>query len=113
MWRKPLFVAERDKELSQLQVIFAVLGTPKQDEWPYMKYLQNYVSFEAQQGRTFHELFPAASDQTVDLISRLLTYNPAKRITAKHALQHPYFTSAPSMTPIHQLPKIIKGTANK
>ncbi|SRR6266702_8894375 len=30
----------------------------------------------------------------IDLLERLLQFDPAKRITAAEALQHPYFTSA-------------------
>ena len=106
MWRKPLFIAERDKELSQLQVIFAVLGTPTQTQWPNMQYLQNYVEFDTIQGKPLKSLFPSATDDCIDLLSQMLQYNPSTRITAQQALQHRYFKSAPEMTPINQLPKL-------
>jgi len=32
-----------------------------------------------------------ATDDTIDLISRMLTYEPAKRITAQQCLAHPFF----------------------
>lgn len=108
MWRKPLFIAEREKELSQLQVIFAVLGTPTQAQWPGMQYLQNYMEFERIQGKPLKSLFPSATEDAVDLLLQLLQFNPSSRVTAKQALQHRYFTSAPAMTPIDKLPKVDK-----
>jgi cell division cycle 2-like protein len=44
---------------------------------------------------TLRDEFPALSDQGIDLLSRLLTYDPSKRITAEKALQHPYFREKP------------------
>lgn len=41
--------------------------------------------------RTFRYITTAG----LDLMSRLLTYDPEKRITAEEALQHPYFTESP------------------
>lgn len=38
--------------------------------------------------------FPSLSDAGVDLLNRLLTFDPEKRITARSALRHPYFTGA-------------------
>lgn len=35
------------------------------------------------------------SDAGVDLLNKLLTYDPDKRITARQALRHPYFSERP------------------
>ena len=35
-------------------------------------------------------LFPKANDLALDLLERLLAFNPAKRITVEDALRHPY-----------------------
>jgi serine/threonine protein kinase len=36
------------------------------------------------------------SDLGLDLMHKLLTYEPAKRITAAEALKHPWFKEAPA-----------------
>eukprot|EP00741_Cyanophora_paradoxa_P005123 tig00000863_g4965.t1 len=89
MLRVPYFPGESD--IDQLAKIFAALGTPTDADWPGMRELPGYVEFEEFRGTPFRILFKAASDQALDLLGRLLTYNPAKRITAAEALQHPYF----------------------
>jgi mitogen-activated protein kinase 1/3 len=35
-------------------------------------------------------LFPKTSDLALDLLEKLLAFNPVKRITVNEALQHPY-----------------------
>lgn len=35
-------------------------------------------------------MFPGKSDLSLDLLDRLLSFNPAKRITVEEALKHPY-----------------------
>jgi len=39
------------------------------------------------------------SDEVFDLIERCLRINPAERITAAEAVQHPWFTSEPKPDP--------------
>lgn len=38
----------------------------------------------------FKALFPKSNDQALDLLEKLLAFNPAKRISVEEALQHPY-----------------------
>lgn len=38
----------------------------------------------------FASMFPKTSPQALDLLEKLLAFNPAKRITVEDALRHPY-----------------------
>lgn len=40
--------------------------------------------------------FRYITESGLDLLSRLLTYDPEQRITAEEALEHPYFTESPA-----------------
>ncbi|KAA6355523.1 MAG: hypothetical protein EZS28_048950, partial [Streblomastix strix] len=46
-----------------------------------------------------------------DLISKMLEFDPDKRITAADALQHPYFTSPEAVADISQQQKQLAGLA--
>ena len=46
----------------------------------------------------------------LDLLEKLLSLNPAKRIPAKTALEHAYFKASPLPCPPEGLPKIEKDT---
>lgn len=41
-------------------------------------------------GKDFTELFRGASEQGIDLIKKMLTFDPERRITIDEALAHPY-----------------------
>jgi serine/threonine protein kinase len=83
-----------DSELDQMYRIFRILGTPTEQEWPgvtgFEHYRQQFPAFEKKSLSNVLKDFPFG-EAGVDLLERMLTYDPCKRITAKSALSHPYF----------------------
>ena len=105
-WRRPLF-AGPESEIAQLQRIFAVLGTPAQAGWEDVDALPEYIRFEAAGDvRPLRDAFPRMEKDGVDLLACMLQLDPRKRITAKDALSHPWFTRGAPMTPIDNLPAL-------
>jgi mitogen-activated protein kinase 1/3 len=41
-------------------------------------------------GKPFSEVFPAADPAALDLLKKMLMFNPKQRITAAEALEHPF-----------------------
>jgi cell division cycle 2-like len=92
-------------ELDQLNKIFRLLGTPTEESWPGWNTLPNYqkITFKQYNVNKLRENFPAYStrddlvltDKGYDLLSKLLTCNPSKRITAAEALRHAWFFENP------------------
>ena len=103
---------------NQMQKIVEIMGMPTKERWPGLIYqpehgqLQtlSFASRESSRGRPagletwytntlksagYSEAQPAGDPgaQGFDLLSKLLEYNPDKRLTAKDALQHPYFSA--------------------
>eukprot|EP01133_Synstelium_polycarpum_P016148 gene16148-19215_t len=92
-------------EIDQLKKIFSALGTPNETVWPGVTSLPNYIRFTDFPATPFKQLFTAAGDDAVDLISKMLLFNPSARCTATEALQHPYFSNSPKPTAPRDLPK--------
>ncbi|KAK9668874.1 hypothetical protein RND81_13G093200 [Saponaria officinalis] len=99
---KPLF--DGKTEVEQINKIFKMLGTPNDDIWPgYSKLPGSKVKYVHQPDNKLRKLFPRAfftgspvlSDLGLDLLSRLLTYDPEERITAEEALNHRWFQEVP------------------
>jgi serine/threonine protein kinase len=87
--RRPLFPG--DSEIDQLHQIFRILGTPTEDRWPGVSELPGFKkTFQKWNRRPLSEVIPGADPLGIDLIEKMLEYDPVKRISAKRALDHPY-----------------------
>ena len=91
----PLFPGRSD--IDQLFKIFQRRGTPTADIWPGVVRLPHYnAEFPQWRERNITEFVSAAAmggPSGTDLLSKLLQYDPDRRIACKTALQHPFFLS--------------------
>lgn len=86
-----------DCEIDELFRIFRTLGTPNENVWPGVTQLPDYQeTFPVWGAKRLSDVIHA-DELAIDLLSKMLIYDPAKRITAKEALQHPYFDSMRQM----------------
>lgn len=86
--RKPLFEGKSD--VDQLHKIFSVVGTPARSDWPINVALP-WSSFPRLPPFSLSELIPEMGKSGVQLLKRMLTFNPQGRICAMEALQDEYF----------------------
>ncbi|CAE6469211.1 unnamed protein product [Rhizoctonia solani] len=83
-------------DMTQL-VIFKLLGHPDEKSWPGFSKLPlaKTVNTSASWPSTLRTKFPHLTRAGLDLLSSLLAYDPAQRISAEEALNHPYFLESP------------------
>ncbi|KAL2897141.1 Cyclin-dependent kinase D-1, partial [Bienertia sinuspersici] len=101
--RRPFLQGSSD--IDQLGKIFAAFGTPKPAQWSDMVYLPDYVEYQYVPAPPLRTLFPMASDDALDLLSKMFAYDPKVRLSAQQALEHRYFTSPPAATNPASLPR--------
>lgn len=101
LMKSPLFPGSSPATLATM--FYEKLGDPSED-WPevtdtkvyrywddykpkkrYIKSLRNDV----------RKKFPEADELCMDLLEKMLAYNPAKRLSAKQAMEHAFFKTAP------------------
>eukprot|EP01013_Petalomonas_cantuscygni_P038263 TRINITY_DN6932_c0_g1_i1.p1 TRINITY_DN6932_c0_g1~~TRINITY_DN6932_c0_g1_i1.p1 ORF type:complete len:322 (+),score=73.15 TRINITY_DN6932_c0_g1_i1:52-1017(+) len=88
--KKPF--APGECEIDQLFRTFRILGTPTDAEWPGVSRLKEYSRvFPQWKPARLAEHYRELDVQAVDLLQRMLAYDPAARITAADALKHPWF----------------------
>lgn len=80
-------------EVDQIARIHNILGTPPKDLLDRFERHSTHMQFNfaPQKGVGLEGLVPEASSQFVDLVYRLLAYDPDQRISAEEALKHPCF----------------------
>lgn len=77
----------------QLTLILDVLGTPTMEDYYGIKSrrAREYIrSLPFKKKIPLKALFPKTSDLALDLLEKLLAFNPVKRISVEEALRHPY-----------------------
>ncbi|KAI9629452.1 hypothetical protein KEM48_012921 [Puccinia striiformis f. sp. tritici PST-130] len=89
--RGPIFKG-RDY-VDQLNQILNYLGTPSETTLRRVgsPRAQDYIrSLPYKEGVPFTQLYPGANPEGLDLLSKLLAFDPSERITCNQALRHPY-----------------------
>ncbi|KAI1824737.1 hypothetical protein F4861DRAFT_530774 [Xylaria intraflava] len=82
-------------EISQLDKIYDILGTPNQEQWPGFVHTPWFELIPRGHRRPnvfadkYRERVPAAA---FDLLVEMFQYDPIKRPSAADVLEHPYFT---------------------
>jgi cell division cycle 2-like protein len=89
--KEPLFQAKTEIEL--LGMIFQILGPPTDNSWPGFAALPlaKSLSIPSPHPHMFRQKFPYLTNAGLDLMMSLLAYDPAVRLSAAEALEHPYF----------------------
>ncbi|ONK79238.1 uncharacterized protein A4U43_C01F4330 [Asparagus officinalis] len=93
MDRKPLFPG-RD-HVHQLRLLMELIGTPDEADLECVnenakRYIRQLPPHARQ---SFQEKFSHVHPAAIDLVEKMLTFDPRKRITVEEALAHPYLTS--------------------
>eukprot|EP00095_Tigriopus_kingsejongensis_P004649 maker-scaffold29_size597861-snap-gene-4.35 protein:Tk04649 transcript:maker-scaffold29_size597861-snap-gene-4.35-mRNA-1 annotation:"cell division protein kinase 2" len=83
-----------DSEIDQLFRIFRTLGTPDENSWPGVTKLPDYKPcFPKWESKSWDQIFlaPNIDSNAIQLFKCLTTFDPKLRMSAKEALNLPYF----------------------
>ncbi|KAJ4979103.1 hypothetical protein NE237_009883 [Protea cynaroides] len=91
MNRKPLFPG-RD-HVHQMRLLTELLGSPNESELGFVRNedAKRYIRQLPQHPRQpFTQIFSHVQPDAIDLVEKMLTFDPTRRITVEQALAHPY-----------------------
>uniref|UniRef100_A0A7N0UG92 Mitogen-activated protein kinase n=1 Tax=Kalanchoe fedtschenkoi TaxID=63787 RepID=A0A7N0UG92_KALFE len=105
--RKPIFPGTEC--LNQLKLIVNVLGSQQEADLEFIdnpKARRYIKTLPFSRGVQLSRLYPQADPHAIDLLQRMLVFDPSKRISVTEALQHPYLAGLydPSRNPPAQFP---------
>jgi len=90
--RRPIF--RGDNYIEQMKLIFKQLGTPSDEDLDFITNEQALKYVKTKMGHMkkvpWSETFPNASEDAIDLLSKMLHFHPKHRISVEDALNHPY-----------------------
>jgi cyclin-dependent kinase 7 len=98
--RRP-FLQGKSTDISQLETIFTVFGTPNETNWPDHKALPlctRGLVWDDTPAIPFDEIFTAAPKDAISLLRSILALDPNMRFSAEQSLSHPYFSNDPPRT---------------
>lgn len=88
---RPLFPGSSVKD--QLLRIFKILGTPNEEIWPGISLLPEFKpDIPIYSTIALDSLLPKLDANGLDLLGKMITFVPEKRISAQEALEHPFLT---------------------
>lgn len=105
--RKPLF--QGDSSMDQLRLILMVLGSPAagHDEWVSSPKLRKYLSTAGAPKIQLAECIPEdCGSPVLDLIQKMLAFDPARRPSATECLEHEYFRSLREIMPLRPVESV-------
>merc|ERR1712223_1969006 len=88
---RPLFPGSTVED--ELHLIFKVLGTPTEDNWPGISRSEELASynFPPHSGESLVVKAPRLDSDGIGLLSSFLLFEARKRISAREAMRNPYF----------------------
>lgn len=78
----------------QLAVIFEVIGSPSEDDKSFVtdsKAIEYLNAFPKREKIDLSTIYPGAGEEAIDLLHRILVFNPYFRISIDDCLEHPFF----------------------
>ncbi|KAL0488164.1 alpha-1,3-mannosyl-glycoprotein 2-beta-N-acetylglucosaminyltransferase [Acrasis kona] len=90
MTRKVMFPGK--SPVNQIETIIYKLGTPSKEEVRGSNNGRQFVAkMDFKEKMDFEKEYKGHDSQAVDLLKKMLTIDPDKRISAEEAMRHPYF----------------------
>lgn len=110
---EPMMRAQTEVEM--IDVIFRILGNPNSSTWPRWRELKHAKNLQLKNHNVskLSEIFvdknlakkSILNHHGLDLLSRMLCYDPSKRITSTEALNHSWFQEDPYPQSFDMMPK--------